>query len=65
MAAGAKRLKVKLESKAERKIIGIQADIAMTTVVNSSSEDSDGDSERIPDSDDSCACVKRHKVFLE
>ena len=44
---GCKRLKVKWDSEAERKIIGIWADIAMTTALRSFSADSDGDSERI------------------
>ena len=55
MAERAKILKTNWDSEAETKIIDIWADIATSTVLHSSCADSDGDSERILDSDgDSC-----------
>ena len=51
MAAGVERSKMKWDSEAERKIIAIWADIMTSTVLRGSCADSNGDSERIPDSD--------------
>ena len=56
MAAGAKRSKAKWDSEAERKIIDIWVDITTLTVLRDFCADSNGNSERILDSNsDSCA----------
>ena len=51
MAAGAKRSKAKWDSETERKITAIWADITTSTVLQGSCAESNGNSERILDSD--------------
>ena len=55
MATGAKIPKANWDSETERKIIDIWADVATSIVLRGSCAESDGDSERILDSNsDSC-----------